>query len=196
MESPTNEKATRMTMTRFEAMQFIRTAHNNCVALARTKYPSYTKESPAVDFDLKGRSVLGMARISKNVVSYNLAYIMLDPVKFLSTVAHEVAHIVGYATGLGKGHSIGWKMIDRALGGNGQRCSNSGRDEDGKHLVAKARRTSQFLYMDSRGTEQWVGPVHHKRLQTRGTLGYRLTIKATGARLTHDGFQHKSRMAA
>ena len=200
-----------MTMSRYEAMQFIRTAHDNCIVLARGKYPSYTKASPAVDFELKGRSVLGKAHISTNRVSYNLAYIMLDPVKFLSTVAHEVAHIVGYATGLGKGHSLGWQRIDLSLGGNGKRCSNSGKDEDGNHLVAKARRTSQYLYLDSRGGESWVGPTHHSRLQAGGYTAKKRTRfggvvlntctnyslrTPTGAKIVKDGFQNKTRMAA
>ena len=181
-------------MSPYEAKQFIRNAHDNCIALARSKYPTYTKPSPTVDFDLKGRSVMGKARISTNRVSYNLAYIMVDPVKFLSTVAHEVAHIVGYATGLGKNHSYGWQMIDRSLGGTGERCGESLKDEDGNHLIAKARRTRQYLYRDSKGQEKWIGPKHHKSLQMRPSAS--LTYKLDRAKVTGADFQGRERMAA
>ena len=181
-------------MTPYEAKQFIRNAHDNCIALARSKYPTYTRPSPTVDFDLKGRSVAGRASIGHNRISYNLAYIMVNPVEYLSTVSHEVAHIVGYATGLGKNHSYGWQLIDRALGGTGERCGQALKDEDGKHLIAKARRTRQFLYLDSKGQEKWLGPKRHKSLQERPSRV--LTYRSDRAKVSSAGFQGRERLAA
>lgn len=170
----------------------ISAAHHAVMLKARALFPTYVKASPVVRFDLKGRTCGGKASGSRNYIKYNLDWYNANPAKYIAEVIpHEIAHIVADATGLGKGHDRGWRSIDLMLGGNGQ--ATGGVDAP----IRKARVTNQYLYIDSKGIEIWVGAVHHKRLQTKhATTGYTLRVAARGTRITADGFRGQKRLAA
>lgn len=182
------------------ARQAIIAKTHEVIALARRLYPDYTAPTPTISFDLRGRSVGGTARGSYHL-TFNLDWYNADPVKYLAnTVPHEVAHIVASATGRGEGHNMGWKRIDRSLGGTGERCAT----HDGTK-VERARSATEYLYINSFGREVWVGPVHHKRMQQYGRDSKNMTNAGlpylrkyelkdrTGARITWDKYQGKSR---
>lgn len=168
------------------------------LVLARQLYPDYTTPDPLVSFELRGRSRGGYAQGSHKL-AFNLDWYAADPAYYLGrTVAHEIAHIIAHATGRGRGHNMGWKRIDRSLGGDGTRCNNN----PAMKTVAKARRTVEYRYLSERGNEVWLGPVHHNRLQNAGKLiqaygpgASRYTIRsARGERVIHSGFQGNCRM--
>lgn len=186
-------------MNSLEAKRAIIEKMNEVVELARRLYPTYTHAAPVVRFDIRGRSCGGMA-IGHHTVRFNLDWYAANPSDYLkNTVPHEVAHIVATATGLGRGHNRGWVRICLALGGDGKRCNTNAEIRE----VPKARRTREYLYMTSRGSEIWVGPVHHKRLQTRGAVIHPVTNKPcyylrvkNGGSIMKDGFQGRSRLKA
>jgi predicted SprT family Zn-dependent metalloprotease len=174
---------------------------NEVIALARRLYPTYTAPSPAILFNIRGKSCGGMA-VGYRALRYNLDWYRADPADYLGdTIPHEVAHIVAAATGLGAGHNAGWRRICITLGGSGSRvCKN-----EAVNNVASARRTNQFLYKTECGNaEVWVGPVHHSKLQRSARLGmdeargYALrTRMATGSyRIVPSGFTGKWRQKA
>ena len=168
------------------------------LALARSLYPDYLSPDPVVSFDLRGRSRGGLAHADRKV-TFNLDWYAADPAYYLGrTIAHEIAHIVAYATKRGRGHNAGWRRIDRSLGGDGTRCNNN----PAIRTVAKARRTVEYLYRGERGTQIWVGPVHHNRLQKAGQYirsygpgasTYKLR-SPTGEAILHSGFLNDCRM--
>lgn len=181
-------------MTRAEAIAAITARHNEVIRLAREKFPTsfVAKMPPRIDFNLRGKSCGGKANWKTNTIKYNLDWYADNPADYLaSTVPHEIAHIVAHNTGLGKGHNYGWQRIDRALGGNGERCGDASN-------VKRARVKNEYLYRTVCGAaEVWVGPVHHSRLQKKGDIlangkpGYYLQVNRRDGsiRTVHkDGF--------
>lgn len=185
-------------MNRADAINAITARHNEVIRRARELYPTafVAKAPPRLDFSLRGRSVGGRAKHDENVIQYNLDWYMDHPERYLAdTVPHEIAHIVARNTGLGKGHDYGWQRIDRALGGNGERCGNATN-------VKRARVKNEYLYRTLCGTaEVWVGPVHHSRLQSKGDIaangrpGYALRVIAGGGerKIRKEGFTGQTR---
>lgn len=167
---------------------------NEVIAMARRIFPDYTHNAPIVCFDLRGRSCGGLA-LGHIKLTFNLDWYTADPVNYLNAIVpHEVAHIVASATGRGKGHNMGWKRIDRALGGNGSRCSAVGK------TVERARSATEYLYINTVGREVWIGPVHHKRMQSKARIAIALSTVSryvlqdrTGAKIHHDSYQGVNR---
>jgi len=159
-------------------------------ALARIMFPSYASAPPLrIGFFMKGRTA-GWAKYGTWTVEFN-EHQMGESLAIRDlTVPHEVAHMVAHFTGLGKGHNAGWKRICRILGGDGQRCYNAA--ERGVTII-KGRRVTEYHYHNG-SQELWLGPVHHKRLQTR--LGFHVRSNSTGNRFNREHFTGKSRIKA
>lgn len=166
----------------------IREEFDRVQALAEEMFQAYDHHRvPTLEFFEKG-STAGWAmykdwkvRINTHIASQNLE-VMKD------TISHEIAHMVCFATGLGKGHNAGWKRVHKMLGGNSKRtyCAKSA-----GITILRARRTRQFEYVMGSDTF-WIGSTQHKRLQAND--GYHLTVKATGLRIPIDTFTGKSRL--
>lgn len=187
-------------MDRHAAEAYIRAATFDCIAKAKKLYPAFII-MPTFDFKLRGRSRVGQADLRHNHMNFNMDYIMLNPEAYLATVYHEVAHLVAHWVYGEKGHGRRWRVVDLSLGGNGNRCNQKDVTGLDSADVAKARRTQQFLYRDTLGVDRWIGAVHHTRLQAgtvklrrRTITGYRLTFKATGAKIGPEHYQHQSRV--
>lgn len=96
------------------------------------------------------------------------------------TIPHEIAHLVCAAHPElgGKDHNWKWASIDRALGGNGERCHNM--------ELTPGRKTTRYVYKDSLGREMIVGPKHHAALQ-RGRYSV-LRNRKTGATISRGDY--------
>lgn len=160
---------------------------NLCLKIAADKYG----QMPAVTirYDLKGRAA-GMAGCRRSwdgtatdlYLRFNREALEKDWDHMVKqTIPHEVAHLVAYCfPRLGaKNHNSAWKMIDRSLGGTGERCHQM------ELTPAKAR--SRFIYVTASGAEVVVGPKHHKGLQ-EGRYGY-LRNKRTGEMIKREHYQ-------
>lgn len=182
-------------MSRLAAQQAIITRVHEVVAHARSLYPAWSVPMPSIGFKLRGRTVGGTAHAGRNELQFNLDWYNANPTDYIADVIpHEVAHLV--ATGLfrDRGHGRYWRMVARQLGAEPSRVVE-GNTYSG---VKRARVKNEYLYLDSAGREQWVGPVHHNRLQTKGgspddRYAYRLRMRDSGAKIHKDGFQHRSR---
>ena len=169
-------------------------------ALARKLYPSYAYRSrPSVSFKYKGLAA-GTAHYTTNAIMLNAGQaVQSDAIERL-TVPHEVAHLVARCLfPRASAHGREWRSVCLALGGDGKRCYSA---EERGVTVIKGRQTSQYLYHTTVGTEVWVGPVHHARLQKNGDVGlfsgregYSLRT-GTGHRIIKTGYRHRSRSKA
>lgn len=174
-----------------------------CLALARSLYPDYRHPDPVIKFELRGRSTGGTALGSREL-DFNLDWYAADPELFLKIVVpHEVAHIVDEAlyptiprVAWRRGrmvrvrqtnHGRTWVRICLALGGDGKTTCPL-------FKAAERRRiTWEYRYNSLSGAEKWVGPSHHKRLQT--VHGYYVTF-VHGGRVVRDGFTGVRRQRA
>lgn len=169
-------------------------------ALARKLYPAYASRPRArVTFKYKGIAA-GTAHYATSTIMLNAGQaIQSDAIERL-TVPHEVAHLVTDCLfPRASAHGREWRMICLALGGDARRCYSAA--ERGVTIV-KGRQTKQYLYQTTAGTESWVGPVHHARLQKKGDvslfsgrIGYYLNT-SSGHRIIKTGYQHRSRLKA
>lgn len=170
---------------------------NEVEALARSLYPTYAAFGrPSVGFFRAGLRA-GTCNFAKNRYQFNLSQaVQNDSIERL-TVPHEIAHMVAKRVYGASGHGHVWRSICIALGGDGQRCYSA---KARGVTVQRARRKVEYLYSDSRGVDQWVGPVHHKRLQQRGgelheSNCYRL-VTPSGSRIAKTGFKGSHRIVA
>lgn len=156
--------------------------------MARLVFPSYAN-APAlrVEFFTKGRAA-GWAKYGTWTVSFNEHQMAETTAIRDLTVPHEVAHMVCHYTGLGKGHNAGWKRVCRILGGDGQRCYNAA--ERGV-TIKRGRTVTEYKYNNG-SQEIWVGPVHHKRIQTR--FGFYVRHRVTGSRFAREHYTGESRI--
>lgn len=159
----------------------------NCIAAAEAKYGKMP--DIRIRFDLKGRAA-GMAgadginrrtgEVIRPYLRFNVEAIRKhwdEQVK--QTIPHEVAHIVAYCfPALGaKNHNYAWQMIDRSLGGTGERCH--------RMELTRARNVQRYRYVLDNGQEISVGPKHHRALQ----LGSTLRMKKSGQLVTAKHFK-------
>lgn len=72
-------------------------------------------------------------------------------------IPHEVAHLVCFSEGWGKGHDAQWKRVCLGLGGNGLRT------HDLPTTNTKAQR--QFSYVTTTGRAVSLSTVRHNRIQ-------------------------------
>lgn len=192
-------------MNSMEAQTAIKARVAACIALARSLYPTYDQPDPVVKCDVRGSSKGGYA-LGYRELGFNLDWYAADPERYLNIVIpHEVAHIVDNAINpqtprvtIRNGrmvrerqvsHGVKWVRICLALGGDGKRTCDLG------NFAVKRRQTTQYLYQSSGGTMEWVGAVHHGRLQKKGRAGYALRTPR-GHRITHDGYQGQRRTKA
>lgn len=157
-----------------------------CIQIAVDEYGEF--DAPIeIRYDLRGKAA-GMAgwERKRGAKVYYLRFnreainnYWDDQVK--QTVPHEVAHLVAWAhPRLGaENHNWQWSMIDRKLGGTGERCH--------RMKLTPGRKVTRYLYLTNRGREVSIGPKHHKALQTRSCAV--LTFRKTGETVTKDGFQ-------
>lgn len=157
-----------MTHTRQEMIAYLREVEKD----AKVKFMGFACAPPInVTFQVRGL-VAGYARYNSWTVDLNLLTLSTATREFMEdTISHEVAHMVAFYTGLGKGHNAGWKRIHRMLGGNGKRCYSTA--ETGG-VVRRARRTREHLYLLPSGYELWIGTTQHSRLQSGKYTGFRL----------------------
>lgn len=146
--------------------------HNEVVAYARQRFPSYAHApAPAVYFYDTGKAA-GLAH-GNNRVGYNLTVFAHDPQRFINdTVPHEIAHIVCFYLGVDKGHGKNWKAVCGYLGGSANRCYSS---EGIEHKMMHNRK--QYQYRATCGTVIMVSDVMHNKIQ-RGQE--RRLIKSNG----------------
>lgn len=170
-------------------------------ALAREVYPAYaSRPRPSVTFKYQGAAA-GSANYRDNVIMLNAGQAIQSDAIARLTVPHEVAHLVcRHLYPKAKAHGPEWRMICRSLGGDGKRCYNAA--ERGVTVVKAKRTIRHYLYHTTVGTECWVGPIHHARLQKHGDTSvfsgkpaYYLNT-ATGHKVLKNGFQHKTRIKA
>lgn len=95
-----------------------------------------------------------------------------------NTLPHELAHIICFYLGIGKGHDKVWKDLCIALGGTGKRCHDL--------MVTPARVTQQYVYKATCGTVVKVGKIQHNRIQN-GNKRYR--VNSTGGFLIPELWQ-------
>lgn len=166
-------------------------------AKARAMYPAYaSRPRVGVIFKYRGQAA-GHADYRGNVIMLNSGQAVQSDAIGRLTVPHEVAHLVcRHLYPMARSHGREWRSICLALGGDGKRCYNAA--ERGVTVI-KGRQTLQYLYHSTVGTEVWVGPVHHARLQKHGDVslfsereGYSLRT-GTGHRVIKTGYQHRSR---
>jgi predicted SprT family Zn-dependent metalloprotease len=74
-------------------------------------------------------------------------------------IPHEVAHLVGFATGRDQGHGAWWRIYCVGLGGNGKRTHSC--------QVTPARRTRTFEYKTASGKAYMIGARVHNQIQTK-----------------------------
>lgn len=167
---------------------------NEVEELARRLYPQYAIFGrPTIGFIQKGKRA-GACSYKENRYTFNLGQALQNDSIERLTVPHEVAHMVAGRVYGERGHGPRWVTICLALGGDGKRCYDA---EERGITVQRARRKNEYLYLDSKGGERWIGPVHHSRLQKRGgdateTRAYRL-VTGCGARIHKTGFLNKKR---
>jgi predicted SprT family Zn-dependent metalloprotease len=137
-------------------------------ARARMMFPAYAN-APAlkVAFFSKGRTA-GWAKYGIWTVEFNEHQMAETTAIRDLTVPHEIAHMVCYYTGLGKGHNAGWKRVCRILGGDGKRCYDAA--ERGVTFKL-GRRTREYKY-DNGVTSVWLGASRHKKLQLGKVSAY------------------------
>ncbi len=157
-------------------------------SMARKLFPAYaTCRLPTVSFSYTGTAA-GIAQYGPwNIILNAGQAIQSDAIERL-TVPHEVAHLVEKWVYKKSGHSKQWKMICRALGGDGKRCYNA--DERGVTII-RGRTSVEYLYKASCGAERWLGPVYHKKLQTR--FGYVVIYRESRGRITKMDYLGQSR---
>lgn len=138
-----------------------------------------------IRFDLKGR-VGGYAGYKVNsfgdkeyFLRFNIEGINKHWDNMVNVVVpHEVAHIVAYAKpSLGaKNHNRAWSIIDRKLGGNGQRCHSM--------KLTKARKTTWYIY-EVAGMRVKLSKIRHNRMLT-GQKSYSYVVGNRKHRLSVD----------
>lgn len=160
-----------------------------CIAAAEAKYG----KMPAIRirFDLRGRSagIAGADGINPNTGEIIRPYLRFNVEAIRNhwdemvkqTIPHEVAHIVAYCfPRLGASHhNHAWRMIDRSLGGTGERCHRM------QLTPAKTRNVTRYRYVLDSGLEISVGPKHHRALQ----MGAVLHMKKSRETVTRHHFQ-------
>lgn len=77
------------------------------------------------------KRALGICSYTKKEVQISLQFMTTcDEDRIRNTVAHEIAHaLVGHKAG----HNRVWRSTHRALGGDGQRCTDVGEENRPKH---------------------------------------------------------------
>lgn len=83
--------------------------------------------NPEIRVDIKGTRIAGQAgrKLGKLIIRLNPLFCEQSPEHMLNdTIPHEVAHLVCYCTGLGKGHDAGWKRVAKKLGSTGKTYHN------------------------------------------------------------------------
>lgn len=119
----------------------------------------------------KGKKA-GVAKTIRNgtkpyAVGISSEALAIDPYDMITnTIPHEIAHIVMFATKLGKGHDKSWKNCCLTLGGDGKRCHTL-------ELTA-AKKHTKYQYSVDDGTVRTVGPKIHRKVQN-GNTGYHFT---------------------
>lgn len=133
-----------------------------------------------VELNIRGWRTAGQAcwdRRRGYRLRFHPEYIVTHLKEMVETViSHEIAHIVCFKKpALGRDHNRGWQMVDRRLGGTGNRTHSM--DEALKKAKAKSnfsnrRSRKKFQYRTTTGMLIEVGPVRHGKI-LRGA-GYRV----------------------
>ena len=162
------------------------------VADARRLLPQIKLDDLGVRFNLRGKAmgschVFRMPAELRTVkgcyLNFNLKAMDIPEAHehmLKETVAHEIAHLLGWLLDYPVGHGAGWKMIFRMLGGAGARCHSI--------ELPPARRTTKHRYVMPCGQELLLGAAQHGRL-LNGTATYQLA--STGAAIRPEYYTGK-----
>lgn len=88
--------------------------------LARSKFSSYSRECPQI-VGFRNSRTAGVARARSNYVEFNLDMAEKNPVEFIDTIIHEIAHLVvmNIYPGAKQSHGPEFRYVCRVLGGSG-----------------------------------------------------------------------------
>lgn len=126
-----------------------------CVEQAAQRF-QYKAPAPRVSYDLKGYTT-GEAHLNQNMISVNVEALTKHTEDYLrDTIAHEVAHLVAWVRFNTNGHGRAWRVICRALGGTGSRCS--------QYDVTPQRTLKTFTYRCA-CREHELTSIRHNRIR-------------------------------
>lgn len=149
----------------------IRERFNHYWQMACARWPNVaSKPVPRIEFFAKGTAA-GLAYQGQWKVAFNAPLLAQSDSMLDNVVSHEIAHMVCYANGWGRGHGKWFVYAHRALGGTGERCFNAA--TEGVKVVP-GRNTNQHLYRNAKGEEAWIGPKYHAKFQ-RDRTGFIVT---------------------
>lgn len=98
------------------------------------------------------------------------------------TIPHEVAHLVCFnRRELGTDHDAGWKRVCRSLGGDDSRTHDM--------VLTKAKHKTIWRYeYNVNGEVVFVGPKHHKHIQSLQSILRPIVSRRTGAKILKEHF--------
>jgi predicted SprT family Zn-dependent metalloprotease len=134
------------------------TAVNAKMAEANARYN--TNIVPIITFYSRGKA-LGMAgqRGQFFILKFNIeACDRYWDEQVNDTIPHEIAHLICFATGLGKNHNYGWKRVCASLGGKPERTCREVK-------LTPARRTRRFEYVLQSGRVWMATSMKHLKVQ-------------------------------
>lgn len=142
------------------------------VKLFESNHPGVVLPKIEILFNLRGRAAGMASRTTRPgmgmtyAIRFNRDMMINDGWQHLfeNTVPHELAHIIGFATGKDFGHGPYWKRICKDLGGNGERCH--------KEEVTYANGKT-YKYISSTGHVFTLSETRHRRVQTGTRYSYR-----------------------
>lgn len=164
-----------MSVSRKEAFQMFQEIKAKAIQL----YGSKTSRLENTEFVIRDIGTIGgYAKYKTLTVELNVQMLNVSKYAVYDTLAHEMAHIVCFLTGLGRNHNEGWKRVCIALGGNGKRTHN--------HRFKPKRKTRQAIY-NINGKELKIGLIQHKRIQ-QSTPNRRYSMRGCGTHILPEMF--------
>ena len=133
--------------------------------------------TPTISFKLRGLTA-GMAHKTGNKIRLNAELLNEHPDQWISTLRHELAHIVVFHLYDGirvRPHGPEWQRWAKHFGDDAGRCHN---------MAAKRARTSwEYEYSDILGNVVWMGAGRHRNSQR----GRKYSLKQAGSPLVWTG---------